>query len=68
MIRVGLSVAATIAWLCGQEENIVGIVGYYGSRICEYVERIPKAVCMLLYPHVEKSFAVVAPVDKRKAK
>ncbi|MBM7634894.1 hypothetical protein [Geomicrobium sediminis] len=34
----------------------------------ESVERIPKAVCMLFYPHVEKSFAVDAPVDKRKAK
>lgn len=34
VILVGLSVAATFACLCGQEENIVGIVGYYGSRIC----------------------------------
>ncbi|GAJ97790.1 hypothetical protein [Geomicrobium sp. JCM 19055] len=46
----------------------MGIFGYYGSRICEYVERIPKTVCMLLYPHVEKSFAVDVLVDKRKAK
>ncbi|EZH65652.1 hypothetical protein DH09_12400 [Bacillaceae bacterium JMAK1] len=68
VILIGFSIGATVAWLCGKEDNVVGIIGYYGSRIRDYVHQIPKAECLLFYPHVEKSFSVDALVDKLKAK
>lgn len=55
---VGFSIGATIAWLCGEEEGIDGIVGYYGSRIRNYLEINPLCPIMLFFPEKEHSFDV----------
>lgn len=55
---VGYSVGATIAWLCSEESGISGIVGYYGSRIRNYLTIEPLCPIMLLFPEQEKSFHV----------
>ncbi|MFJ7726700.1 dienelactone hydrolase family protein [Neobacillus sp. NPDC097160] len=55
---IGFSVGATIAWLCSKDENINGIVGYYGSRIRDYVEIDPLPPIMLFFPQKEQSFDV----------
>lgn len=56
---LGYSIGATIAWLCSSEENICdGIIGYYGSRIRDYIDIIPKCPSLLIFPKKEKSFNV----------
>ncbi len=66
---IGFSVGATIAWLCSEKECVAGIVGYYGSRIRDYVNINPKCPVLLFFPHAEKSFNVaklVSILDKPK--
>ncbi|MBV7509034.1 dienelactone hydrolase family protein [Bacillus sp. sid0103] len=55
---IGFSVGATVAWLCSEEEGVDGIVGYYGSRIRDYVELTPKCPTTLFFPQEEPSFNV----------
>lgn len=55
---VGFSIGATIAWLCSEEEGIAGIIGYYGSRIRNYLEINPLCPTMLFFPEKEQSFNV----------
>ncbi|ARF18787.1 dienelactone hydrolase family protein [Sporosarcina ureae] len=61
---LGFSVGATVAWLCSEEECVDGIVGYYGSRIRDYVEFHPNCPTLLYFPNVEKSFNVKEVVSK----
>ncbi|GAE29537.1 dienelactone hydrolase family protein [Alkalihalobacillus hemicellulosilyticus] len=68
---VGFSVGATIAWLCSEDESVDGVVGYYGSRIRDYVAIIPKSPTMLFFPKEEKSFNVdelISTLDKKNIK
>ncbi|EGW40766.1 dienelactone hydrolase family protein [Desulfosporosinus sp. OT] len=56
---VGFSIGATIAWLCSNENNICdGVIGYYGSRIRDYIGVTPKCPVLLLFSHEEKSLNV----------
>ncbi|AKN29847.1 DeoR faimly transcriptional regulator [Clostridium carboxidivorans P7] len=56
---LGYSIGATIAWLCSSEKNICdGIIGYYGSRIRDYIDITPKCPVLLIFPKKEKSFNV----------
>lgn len=55
---VGFSVGATVAWICSEENDSDGIVGYYGSRIRDYLEITPQMPVMLFFPEKEKSFNV----------
>ncbi|KQL18230.1 dienelactone hydrolase family protein [Cytobacillus solani] len=64
---IGFSVGATVAWLCCEEEYVDGIVGYYGSRIRDYVNINPNCPVLLFFPNEEKSFNVnelVSTIDK----
>ena len=64
---IGFSVGATVAWLCCEEECVDGIVGYYGSRIRDYVNINPNCPVLLFFPDKEKSFNVnelVSTIDK----
>ncbi|UOE56050.1 dienelactone hydrolase family protein [Bacillus sp. CMF12] len=66
---IGFSVGATVAWLCCEEDGIDGIVGYYGSRIRDYVELTPKCPAMLFFPEEEQSFnvdEVLLTLEKKK--
>lgn len=55
---LGFSVGATIAWLCSDEESVDGVVGYYGSRIRNFVHINPTCPTLLFFPKEEKSFNV----------
>lgn len=56
---VGFSIGATIAWLCSNESNLcTGVIGYYGSRIRDYLDIKPRCPVLLFFPSEEKSFKV----------
>jgi len=58
IVVVGFSVGAAVAWLCGAERPVDGIVGFYGSRIRNYMDREPRCPALLFFPQEEKSFNV----------
>jgi dienelactone hydrolase len=55
---VGFSVGATISWLCSDDEGVDGIIGYYGSRIRNYMNVYPKCPVLLFFPEKEEAFHV----------
>ena len=55
---LGYSVGATLAWLCSQTGLCDVSIGFYGSRIRDYVEIKPKCPVLLFFPSEEKSFDV----------
>lgn len=66
---IGFSIGATIAWLCSEEEYVDGIVGYYGSRIRNYVDISPTCPTLLFFPQEEQAFNVdelIAKLDKKQ--
>jgi dienelactone hydrolase len=58
VVMVGFSIGATIAWICSTEVMIDGVVGFYGSRIRDYLNIQPKCPVLLFYPEKEVSFSV----------
>ncbi len=57
IILVGYSIGATIAWLCsGNQLKLDGIIGFYGSRIRDYMEIDPIYSVLLIFPEEESSF------------
>lgn len=66
---VGFSIGATIAWLCGGNGPICeGIMGYYGSRIRNCTDVIPKCPVLLIFAAEERSFNVMETVDVLRKK
>lgn len=65
---VGFSVGATIAWLCSNHESINGVVGYYGSRIRDYLDLVPSCPTLLFFPQEEISFDVDSLITKLEEK
>ncbi|MEI5906823.1 dienelactone hydrolase family protein [Bacillus spongiae] len=63
---VGFSIGATIAWLCSNEQEIAGIVGFYGSRIRDYVKIDPQCPVLLFFSEEEQSFNVEKVMEKIK--
>ncbi len=55
---VGFSVGATVAWLCSEEQLVDGIIGYYGSRIRNFMDISPQCPTLLFFPQEETSFNV----------
>ncbi len=56
---IGYSIGATLAWLCSQREGLYnGIVGFYGSRIRDYKDIVPKCPTLLFFPSEEKTFDI----------
>jgi len=54
---LGYSAGATVAWLCcGLDIKCDGVIGFYGSRIRDYMDSMPKHPALLIYPAEEKSF------------
>lgn len=66
---LGFSVGATIAWLCSSYEQLfTGIIGFYGSRIRDYVAITPTCNTLLIFPTIETSFnpqQIVAVLEKK---
>ncbi|QKE75855.1 dienelactone hydrolase [Arthrobacter citreus] len=66
---LGFSVGATIAWLCSKNEELFdGVIGFYGSRIRDYLELSPKCETLLFFPMKEKSFDPETVIKKLKTK
>lgn len=65
---VGFSVGATAGWLCSEEDGLDGVVGYYGSRIRNYLKVAPACPVMLFFPEHEKSFSLPELIVHLKAK
>jgi dienelactone hydrolase len=55
---VGFSVGATASWICSNNPDVAGVVGYYGSRIRSYMDVSPACPALLFYPEIEPSFQV----------
>ncbi|AHV98807.1 dienelactone hydrolase family protein [Paenibacillus sabinae] len=65
---IGFSIGATIAWMSSEFE-VSGIIGYYGSRIRNHVEKIePRCPTLLFFSSNEKSFNVLDLETKLKTK
>lgn len=64
IILIGFSIGATIAWLCSHEAGLCeGVVGFYGSRIRDYLNLQPECPVLLFYPENEEAFFVSDLVD-----
>lgn len=55
---LGFSAGATIAWLCSETNQCDLVIGFYGSRIRDYLTIKPACPVLLLFPAVEPSFNV----------
>ncbi|WP_042349278.1 dienelactone hydrolase family protein [Bacillus massiliigorillae] len=64
VILIGFSIGATIAWLSSEEEGVNGVVGFYGSRIRDYLHITPQCPILLFFPKKEPSFQVEALLSK----
>ena len=65
---VGFSIGATVSWLCSGVKGVHGVVGYYGSRIRDFVDITPKCPVLLFFPQEERSLNVdelISSLDKR---
>jgi Dienelactone hydrolase and related enzymes len=62
IILIGYSVGATIAWRCSQFANCDGVIGFYGSRIRDYMDQ-PCQIPTLLIFAIEDTFDVSKVVD-----
>ncbi|USY51677.1 dienelactone hydrolase family protein [Bacillus altitudinis] len=68
---IGFSVGATIAWQCSQYDQLfTGVIGFYGSRIRDFLDMTPACNTLLFFPEVEASFnpREVANVLEKKEK
>lgn len=61
---LGFSIGATVAWRCSQMELCDLVIGFYGSRIRDYLEVRPACPTLLLFPNKEKSFDIDTLVTK----
>ncbi len=61
---IGFSIGATIAWLCSELTVVTSVVGYYGSRIRNYLGIIPLCPVHLIYGQSEQSFDVANLVER----
>lgn len=67
---VGYSVGAKIGWLCSDKSDIInGVIGYYGSRIRDYLYVRTKCPVLLFFSNKEASIDVgklISSTDKIK--
>ena len=61
---IGFSIGATIAWLYSELMGVTSVVGYYGSRIRNYLDIKPVCPVLLIYGQTEQSFDVASLVEK----
>ncbi|MCL6603738.1 MAG: dienelactone hydrolase family protein [Paenibacillus sp.] len=64
---IGFSIGATIAWM-SSEYGVDGIIGFYGSRIRNYVEIEPNCATLLFFAMHEKSFNILELEEKLRSK
>jgi Dienelactone hydrolase and related enzymes len=59
VILIGYSIGATVAWICSANPMCDKVIGFYGSRIREYIEITPSCPILLLFAS-EDSFDVIS--------
>ena len=64
---MGFSVGATIAWRCSEVPGCDGVIGFYGSRIRDYLELVPVCPVLLLFTE-QDSFDVPAVIRQVRRK
>ncbi|BAK97697.1 hypothetical protein OBV_04990 [Oscillibacter valericigenes Sjm18-20] len=57
IVLIGFSVGATIAWRCSMSGLCDGMIGYYGSRIRDYLGITPKCRTLLIFAEKEVNFS-----------
>lgn len=60
VILLGFSIGATMAWLCAGGSRCDGMIGYYGSRIRDYMHIVPRCQALLIWASREKCFDPVS--------
>lgn len=55
---LGYSIGATLAWLLSEVGLCDLVIGFYGSRIRDYLTIKPQCPCLLFFPTSEQSFNV----------
>jgi Dienelactone hydrolase and related enzymes len=65
VILLGFSIGATVAWRCTSNALCDGVIGYYGSRIRDYISVVPKCPTLLLFAE-EDSFDVAGVAEVLK--
>ncbi|MBY0029694.1 dienelactone hydrolase family protein [Priestia aryabhattai] len=65
---IGFSVGATISWLCSENNLCNFVIGCYGSRIRDYVNRSPVCPTLLIFPTKEEAFDVDYLINSLKQK
>ena len=56
ILLIGFSIGATIAWRCSDSGLCNGIIGYYGSRIRDYLTISPRCQVLLMFAENEIHF------------
>lgn len=56
VLLTGFSIGATVAWRCSESGLCDGMVGFYGSRIRDYPEVVPKCPVLLVFAQEEQNF------------
>ena len=54
---IGFSIGATLAWLASASGSCAGIIGYYGSRIRDYLDITPSCPALLIFAKDESAFS-----------
>lgn len=49
IILIGFGVGATTAWLCSEDEDVDGVLGFCGSGIENFLDILPACTALLLY-------------------
>lgn len=65
---IGFSVGATMSWLCSESNLCNFVIGCYGSRIRDYVNRSPVCPTLLIFPAEEKTFDVDSLINSLEQK
>ncbi|MFP8644199.1 MULTISPECIES: dienelactone hydrolase family protein [Priestia] len=65
---IGFSVGATMSWLCSENNLCNFVIGCYGSRIRDYVNRSPACPTLLIFPTKEEAFDVDYLINSLKQK
>lgn len=56
VIIIGFSVGATLSWLCSETSQCDGVVSFYGSRIRDYTDVIPRCPTLVIQAKYETAY------------
>ncbi|EKC2205755.1 dienelactone hydrolase family protein [Salmonella enterica] len=56
VIIIGFSVGATLSWLCSETSQCDGVVSFYGSRIRDYIDVMPRCPTLVIQAKYEQAY------------